>query len=146
MAQQQVPDGYQETTTLFEPEGVRIRIRTKKKSVSVVNRGLDIKLPPFKEWGRPVITYEITCDKLDLPYELEVRYTEADLEKVEHDLRKLNLCYVKGKKWVNFSKGAPNYFRLIPDPMRLEGELVETGGVGRVYIQLGSDPTVGWKS
>ena len=42
MEQLYVPDGYEETTTKFEPEGVTIRIQTKKIHISVKQQDPEI--------------------------------------------------------------------------------------------------------
>jgi len=143
-----------ESTHRFEAEGVAIRIRAQSRPVKVR------KLPLLRREDYPpkqgdfiparlVINFEIVYEDGSLPpeftppFELEVRYTAEDLERARAAGGSPSLWFFNGDEWVPFTK-EKHHFRLVPDRLSLEGQLVETGGFGVAYIRNWADPPVGW--
>ncbi len=132
-------------------EGVAVDVPPQKSRVRVRK----VKLPLLTERdmpargdfrpGRLVINFELVDDdapdtvltEFDPPFELRVRYTQADLDRAAAANRPLRLAFWDGSDWVVFTP-EKHGFELQPD------EKPGRGGIGFARIARWSDPAVGW--
>ena len=76
-------------------------------------------------------------ETFELPVEIHVRHTKADLAAAATHKKPLRLGYFYNNQWVYFTK-EKHGFNLQSDPNP------ETGGKGIVKISRWGDPMIGW--
>jgi hypothetical protein len=134
----------------FGDEGVMITIPDQKRKIGVrkLAKGSLDQMKPVQGGFQParlVVNFELYAEdqpdkyliEFDLPFELEVRYTKADLNRAEQEGAALALGYWDGSGWVRFTY-EKHGFHLVP------GADPEKGGSGVVSIKKWGDPPVSW--
>ena len=141
----------QSTVEDWPDAGVAVQVPDQKNKVKV--RKVRLALPALRDMpggpdfrpGRLVINFELVDDdhpdvvlaEFDPPFELRVRYTQADLKRAKAAEQPLTLAFWDGKSWVPFTQ-KKHGFELQPD----SGP--GAGGVGYARISRWGDPAVGW--
>ena len=135
----------------FSEEGAAVRVleqKVKKKiKIERLSRDPLDKMKPkpggFKP-GRVVLNFQVVDEDepskvlttFDPPFELRVRYTDADLQRAQDAGKPLELAFWNGSEWITFTK-EKHQFKLEPDGRG-------SGGEGVAMISHWGDPNIAW--
>jgi hypothetical protein len=134
----------------FDREGVVVRIPEQARRLRAVSLPVDPldKMPAAPGGFQPhrvVINVALEdednpgefVEVIEVPFELRVRYTRGDLERLQREGGALRLAFWDGSQWVVFTP-EKHSFELQPSDQG------DGGGYGVVRISHWGDPNVSW--